>query len=480
MKNYFTFFFCTRDWRGIEETIFPVIEKLLSLLPSSRKVQASAQLKSGGKPRIVSGSYQKMRKDLDPRHLIQLILQAPGQTPAVQEFFLFFEKIRYEFTPEYLRFVFPQMPERIEASEDFKIFSFSVGYDLFRRGLIDAQLEMFERLFVATNCVYGFGNPTMWPISGPFQLVRDNSPQAAHRIVDFNYARQIEDVYLYNYLSESHLREIAELDELCATRGVECKRLHDEDQRPHGLAVYVADDPDTAAVAKGYLRNLIPRSGTSSKSFQLLLPGTLDDTLRNRLKQYSFVAAVSDLHDFIRIALRAPETVHDNQEYYADLNDFFASLRPGAVRSDEGIAPWLVQYAGFFERDQIVQRIPYILERSLKSDEYVQVYFTANAKRERLKVLFLMNANTDRAELDGVVREWLASIARHSDVYGSVKTIEELSPWSIENQTHAQMLIDATHLTADGFNLLVLLLDRINYADLIVRYLVCGDLPQSF
>jgi len=480
MKNYSTFFFCTRDWGGVEETIFPVIEKLLSLLPLSRKVQASAQLKSGGKPRIISGSYQKIQKDLDPRSLIQLILQVPGQTPGVQEFFLFFENVRYEPTPEYLRFVFPRVPERIETSGDLKICSFSVSYDLFRQGLIGTQLEMIERLFVATNGVYGFGNPTMWPISGPFQFVRDNSPQAGRRIVDFNYVRQIEDVYLYNYLSESHLREMAELDELCATRGVECKRLHDEDQRPHGLAVYVENDPNTVAVARGYLRNLIPASEASSKSFQLLLPGTLDNALENRLNKYSFAAAVIDLHDFIRIALRAPVSVHDNQEFYTELNEFFADLRPGAVRRAEGIAQLLVQYPGFFEPDQIVQRIPYILERSPKRDEHVKVYFTANAKRERLKVLFLMSANTDSAELDGLVREWLASIERHPDVYGSVKTIEELSPRSIENQTHAQMLIDATHLTADGFNLLVLLLDRINYADLIVRYLVCGDLPQSF
>jgi len=240
MKNYFTFFLCSRDWGAVEETVFPVIQKLLDALLSSRQVQASAQLKSnsaGGPPRIVSGSYQRLRKDLQPRDLVQLILQVPGQAPGVQEFSLFFENIRYQYTPEYLRFIFSRAPERIEASADLKIFSFSVGYDVFRRGLIDVQREMLERMFVDANCVYGFGNPTTWPIAGPFQFVRDNSTQAGRRIVDFDYTSQIEDVYFYNYLSESHLREIVELDEMCETPGLECKRLFDEAQRSrHALA----------------------------------------------------------------------------------------------------------------------------------------------------------------------------------------------------------------------------------------------------
>ena len=481
MKNYLTFFFCARDWGSVEETIFPVIDKLLSVLPSSHKVQASAQFKSGGTPRIVSGSYQRIRKDLQPQQLIQLILQVAGQTPGVQEFFLLFEKARYQATPEYLRLVFPRVPERIEAVGDLKIFSFSVAYDLFSRGLIDAQRELLEQLFVAVNCVYGFGNPTMWPIAGPFQFVRDSSPQAGLRIVDFDYTQQIEDVYLYNYLSESHLLKIEALDEMCRTSELECKRLTDEAQRPSGLAVYLQDDSDALSVARSYLRKLIPVSGASSKSFQLLLPGALDPAPANQLANYSFAATVIERPDFIRVALRAPVDVRDNQEFYAELTDFFQRLRPGVVRGSESIAQLIVQYPGFFEPDQIVQRIPYRrLEGSAQEGDYVRVYFTSDAARDRLKILVLLSVGVDSAEVGGVVGEWLAALGDHPDVYGNVKTIEQLGPLTIENKTHAQMLIDATGLCADGFNLLVLMLDHLNRTDLIVRYLICGDLPQSF
>lgn len=391
---------------------------------------------------------------------------------------MFFENVRYQHTPEYLRFIFPQAPERVEANEDFKIFSFSVRYDLFKRGLVDAQREVLERLFVAANCVYGFGNPTTWPIAGPFQFVRDNSPQAGRRIADFDYARQIEDVYLYNYLSESHLRDIAELEKMCDTSGLECKQLFDEDDIRRGLAVYLINDSEGPSVVRSYWRSLIPTSGASAKSFQLLLPGTLDPALKTKLETYSFAAAVEELPDFVRVALKAPLSVPDNQEFYAELTDFFERLRPGVVRRGAEITQLIVQYPGFFEPDQIVQRIPY--HRLADENDYVKVYVTYHAKRERLKVLFLMNAGVDSSELAGLVREWCAVVDRHPDVYGSVDTIEELSPWAIENKTHAQMIIDATHLRPDGFNLLVLMLDHLNRADLIVRYIVCGDLPQTF
>jgi hypothetical protein len=266
------------------------------------------------------------------------------------------------------------------------------------------------------------------------------------------------------------------------TQGVECKQLFDEAQHRHGLAIYHKDNPDTFAVTANYLRSLIAAAGVSSKSFQLLLPVKLDRALRKDLNSYFFVAVVKEVPDFIRVELRAPLDVHENQKYYADLTEFFERLRPGIARRSQGIAQLIVQYPGFFEPDQIVQRIPYrSLERSAGEDDQVKVYFTANAKRERLNVLFLMNTGVKSyTEVAALVNEWLVALERHPDVYGSIKAIEELSSWEIENSTHAQMLLDATHLRADGFNLLVLMLDNLNRADLIVRYLVCGELAQSF
>jgi hypothetical protein len=212
------------------------------------------------------------------------------------------------------------------------------------------------------------------------------------------------------------------------------------------------------------------------------LPGELVHALRDDLNSYFFVAAVKELPDFIRVDLSAPVDVQENQRYYADLAEFFERLRPGIARRSQGIAQLIVQYPGFFEPHQIFQRIPYrSLERSAGEDDHVKVYFTANAKRERLNVLFLMNTGVKSyTQVAALVNEWLVALERHPDVYGSIKTIEELSPWEIENSTHAQILVDATHLRADGFNLLVLMLDNLNRADVVVRYLVCGELAQSF
>ena len=74
------------------------------------------------------------------------------------------------------------------------------------------------------------------PIAGLFQFIRDNAP-AGIRIVDFDHATQIE-TSTNNYISESHLRQIAGLDEMCKTP--RCRMGGGEDvQRPHGMAIYL-------------------------------------------------------------------------------------------------------------------------------------------------------------------------------------------------------------------------------------------------
>ena len=469
MKNYFTFLLVSSDWGHIEETVLPVVEKLLDVVPSSRKVQATAQLKSqSGTPQIVSGPYDRARRKFEPQDLVQLILQAVGNTPGVLEFFLLFENVRYRPTPEYLRFIFPRMAERIEDAEALKIFSFSLKAELFERGLRETQrsplLETIEKLFIAANCVYGFGNQTMWPVSGPFQFVRDNSPQAGQRIVDFDYATQIEDVYRYNYLSESHLQRIADVEEMCAA--VECKRLDG------GLAVYLKDAA-AEHYARNYLRSLIPAAGTVPRSFQLLLPG-LADTAVQRLNEYSFTRSVKELPDFTSVTLTEPASVIDNQQFYAGLNAFYESWRPLRGQS---VAQLTVQYPGLFEPGLIFQRIPVRrFERAAKDDDHVKVYSASSVQREHLKLLFLLNANKRYEEVGELVREWLAAVDRRPDAYGAVVTLEEFKPFEIEGQVHGQLTIDASRLQQHGLNLLVLLLDELNRKDLIVRYLVFGEL----
>lgn len=450
MKNYFTFLLVSRDWGRVEETVLPVVEKLLDVVPSSRKVQATAQLKSqSGTPQIVSGTYDRARRKFAPQDLVQLILQAAGDTPGVQEFFLFFENVRYRPTPEWLRFLSPRMPDRIEDAEALKIFSVSLKDELVERGLV-------EKLFVAANCVYGFGDRTMWPISGPYQFIRDNSPQAGLRIADFDYATQIEDVYRYNYLSASHLQRIADVDGLCGA--VECKRLDG------GLAVYLKDAAAERA-AREHLRSLIPAAGTGPKSFQLLLPG-LPDTAVQRLAGYVFTRAVKELPDFARVTLTEPASVAENQQFHAGLNDFFG----------QPAAQLIVQFQGLFEPGQIFQRIPVRrFERAAKDDDHVKVYSGSNVQRERLKLLFVLNASKGHEQVRELVREWVAAVDRRADVYGAVVVIDDFKSVEMEGKVHGELTIDATRLEQDALNLLVLRLDELNRKNLIVRYLVFGE-----
>lgn len=447
MKNYFTFLLVSRDWGRVEESVLPVVEKLLDVVPAARKVQATAQVRSeSGAPQVVSGSYERARRKFAPQDLVQLILQAAGSTPGVQEFFLFFENVRYRSTPEWLRFVFPRMPERIEDTEALKVFSFSLKHEL-------AERELVEKLFVAANCVYGFGDQTVWPVSGPYQFIRDNSPQPGLRIADFDYATQIEDVYRYNYLSASHLQRIADVDEMC--RAVECKRLDG------GLGVYIKD----AVAGREYLQSLLPAAGTAPKSFQLLLPG-LSDTAVQKLAGYSFTRSIKELPDFTRITLTEPASVMENQQFYAGLNDFFG----------QPAAQLIVQYQGLFEPGQIFQRIPVRrFERAAKDDDHVKVYSGSNVQRERLKLLFLFNASKGHEQVEELVREWLAAVDRRADVYGAAGIVEDFKSIEIEGKAHGELTIDATRLEQDALNLLVLRLDELNRKSLIVRYLVFGE-----
>lgn len=90
--------------------------------------------------------------------------------------------------------------------------------------------------------------------------------------------------------------------------------------------------------------------------------------------------------------------------------------------------------------------------------------------------MFLLNANKRYEEVGELVREWLAAVDRRPDAYGAVVTLEEFKPFEIEGQVHGQLTIDASRLQQHGLNLLVLLLDELNRKDLIVRYLVFGEL----
>ena len=194
-------------------------------------------------------------------------------------------------------FVSSQLGRRSGVEADgLKVFSFSIRQDLFERGLVEAQARLCGssgKLFVAANCVYGFGNPTNWPIAGPFQFVRDNSPQAGRRIVDFDYTSKIEDVYVYNYLSESHLREITNLDAMCKETAVaKCKPLYDNLQRPCGMAVYLKNDSgeDSERRRRVFAYFHAP-TGPQSISFHLLLQDTVRRGEQKRTRRLFFRAS---------------------------------------------------------------------------------------------------------------------------------------------------------------------------------------------
>lgn len=495
MKNYFTFFLCARDWGRVEDTVFPVVEKLLEVLPSTGKIQATAELKGHAAqdaPRTLSGSYKRVRRELQTEDLSQLVLRVAGNKPDAQEFFLYFERARYKHAPEYLRFLYARTPERIEADGEPKIFSFSIGRDLFERKMGDAERSLLrgavERLFAEANCVYGFGNPTSWPIASPYQFIRDNSAQALRRISDFEYASQIEDVYVYNYLSESHLREIAALDAMCntTTAVAECKRLYDDLRRPRGLALYLKDTAAaTLHVAADYLHSLIPASAPPLKSFQLLLPHALCDAAsKNALVNYSFAAQVMELPDFIRVALREAASADDNKKFYAALNEFFERLRPGLLRGGLSVAELIIQYPGLFDPHQIFQRVPASsFDQPSNAVANAKLFYASDVQLDRLNLLFLINAGgagEPLARLGEVFRVWLSALHRHTSHYGNVNVIEAFRPVTIEERAHAETRIDATHLKQDGLNLLMLMLDDANRNESLVSYLVCGDLPPGY
>src|SRR5204862_8361779 len=116
-----------------------------------------------------------------------------------------------------------------------------------------------ERLFVSHDCLYGYGHPTYYVIPGRFSLIRANAQSGVPRIVDFDYAHYIEDVYRYNYLSRSLSFNIDETRLREHYEGIVIKDILSSGGGPRaGLAIYfTADSARNIAWVRDSLRPVL-------------------------------------------------------------------------------------------------------------------------------------------------------------------------------------------------------------------------------
>jgi hypothetical protein len=243
MERYFTFFLYSRERPGSEK-ILRFVDWLVQTVPHdgplhviARETQARAGTKFS-----VQGDFKEYRDKLGKLSLAMFNVSSLHRTRAGTEVFFRFEKTGRE-AQEASGIQGQALAAGSKTSNAFTTITFSLRSDIWmageQTGLSAHLLAATEELFVAHDCLYGYGHETPFVIAGRFSLIGGNAKAGVPRIVDFDYSRYIEDVYQYNYISESLLRSGDDSNIRTLGNGIECKALKDASGMQKGLGVYL-------------------------------------------------------------------------------------------------------------------------------------------------------------------------------------------------------------------------------------------------
>ena len=247
MDKYFTFFFCALRWRNKGSgSLFANL--LIAILDLRSPLTVVARKETGRKaPEFpAKGDYRHYKDSLEQLEYDRLIItneRAPKEGLEVQ---LSFEQVhtaaKYLSGPSSTALGSTVVME--EVPDGIKTFTFSIRGDIWQSCLKDKRsseiIGQCERLFATLSCLYGYGHPTPLPHTGMFNLIWGNSKSGYPRVMDFDYARAVERVCQYNFLSETQLAGTTARECLrCLADGVRCRDIKADDETTVGLGVYL-------------------------------------------------------------------------------------------------------------------------------------------------------------------------------------------------------------------------------------------------
>lgn len=229
------------EWTEADR-VFQFVDWLVGILPLRQKLHLMVRQKESAikQEPTAAGDFVKLRNLLGGLPLAGFSLSNHKWISATTELFVAFENVHYTYAYA------GSEPQKIEVPKGVKVFSFSLRRDIWeeceKNGASLKVLENVETLFAATSCMYGYADVSIPLITGGRCVIGNRAVTQKIRIVDFDYARHVEKIYRYNYLSTDLLRQTANLAALRELKGgVQYKDLYDATAQIKGAAIYLKD-----------------------------------------------------------------------------------------------------------------------------------------------------------------------------------------------------------------------------------------------
>ena len=489
MKRYFTFFLCAQSWKPAVVILPPLLNNIQAVFSIGNNLQFSTSKLDHS---TLNSESKTWTGDILEGELLQsspqvVFIQKMARKSGIFDFFLFFEGTRRKLAPPYIKYFHPESPEFTFDTDSMKILSFSIKSEIFYPRLRaigeSAFLSYFESLFASEDCSYGFGNETTNVISNPFLYIRDNSIEYQLQIFDFDYRRQIECVYKYNYLSLKHVDGISNPDHIHRPElGIESKWILDVNKMKRGLFVNVKDfSTEGKLFLDTALAPLIPPPKDRNKTIHFFIDYMEMEQIRGDKHLES-----NPLLDELEVIPGGLATIEirsrsEYKEWLSILETVFKTQSNVRLAENTGLSQNIDQYLGLFDSNQIYQR--YIKRRFEEGGNrcgYLRLYLVSPVEYTRLDVTCCLGDNIENSDIIDVCKvidKWLFEINRQPEYYGIYTVLRDKRVETLESKKKILFTMNASQLKQVAINLLVLRLDEINESNLRVPFLVFGSVP---
>jgi hypothetical protein len=439
---------------------------------------------------VKSAFLDRLRDAVEDAAVESVLLSVPESSGAGYRLSFFLEKRREKDLVEYLRFLLPEAPKAADEVDRVKLVSCSIAQSLvserLRRQGENVWTDHWKRMFVDLDAVCGYVTRTDLPLTSVFTIAPGQSGRtsaAGSRIYDVDYRACIDGAYEDNFLSLHHLRRVPDLQERLEVDGtLETEPIEAWEGRLCGLRVRPREgSPWGARRLAGLLGDLVhrPASGTE-RSFLLL---SHDEVAAaggaGALKAKPGKALLSELpHGFVQIEESAVIVPEDYLKRTAMLQSLYGPIYPGVQRGKVYAHELMERFEGLFDRRSIFFRIP----TGKPEGRSLLMYFASpELDLEHLTLHLLVRhdlAPADLAQVESIIKTWLAGVAGHPDAYGSLEQRGSISVTELPGGKDIHWAVSALHLRQEAINLLVLLVDELNRARFRVPYLVFGEIQE--
>jgi hypothetical protein len=170
VDKYFTFFLCSSEWPQ-PERVLVFVDWLIQALPLKGKLSLIAREASHTHSRkpTIQGDYFRCRKILGELSLHTFLIGNRVWKKSTTELFVFFNRVHYTlaYAQDSLSSSSDAKLVKTEVPEAIKAFTVSIRLDIWKgsekNGISAAIRKEMESLFVALNCISGYGNETPLP-----------------------------------------------------------------------------------------------------------------------------------------------------------------------------------------------------------------------------------------------------------------------------------------------------------------------------